>query len=546
MKSEVNHESDARQSVFDRSCTPPASSPEGGRLLKKPASKRLPTTPQRSPLGAFRAPANNQGIRESFSRAEGYLTTTILPQMPTTERHSGHLSLTISNRQPYGLSAKTSKAQENCEEPGPHVTLDGKSTRTGYPTTLPPPKLRPSTSKITTPTPGPVRTVPTHPSTAEEPLLVREHTTKGRSCCRLMCSQCTPKDVWEEYGLGPPDKRLNIPRLKSMSAYPSSVSSLGPDDDIPLSNKMHREAGRAVAESTKTYASGGLSEISPSPRYSDLLARLGISRPSPTENENRSDVYDDFEGDSLPQKDPCRVIFGKAGKAITDLSRSQHSHNVEDYIGKGEKKLQQIPGRPLRSFSSANDLSKKSQNLDQEISQGDADNSSNEASNDPLGKEDRGEDVDSGSEYEERASRIASNRAPPGVKSSSQSIKRAREVIDEWQPTFSDDEDMADEDDIIEINQDVFELSESRRKKRHKSKLHDANRNLVLASLVLKEEQVTENEDISSVTQNARATKVIGKNSTGMRLYLIIDFGLLYDTLNKGSPQSSQPLTERR
>lgn len=532
VKLEFNHEIDGRQSVFDSSCTPPASSPERSSLSKSPASKKPSMTPQQSPSKALQAPADSPDIRESSSRAEGNSTTATLRQRPTLGRHSGLQSATVSGGQPYAPTSRVSKPQRDSEKPAACASLGGK-TRTDYRPILAPSKVRPSASKITT-RPSPTRTVSTPSSTSQELLPSRDTTSTEKACCKLMCLQCTPKDVLEEYGLGLPEPRPNIPRLKSMSACPSSVSSFGPNDDIPPSNKQHREVGRAITESTNTFASDQLSEISPSLRYSDLLARLRINRPSPTGNGDRNDVYNDFE-ESLPQKDPCRVIFGKAEKVVADHGRrdvtgtSQHSHSIKDDIRKGDKKLQRILSRSLRSFSAANDLSKKSQNLDHEISWADEDNSPNEASNIPLGSESRGEDVDSGSEYEERTSRKASSRAPLRVKSSGQSIKRAREVIDDWKLTFSDDEDMADEDDIVEINRDVFDLSENRRKKRHKSKPQDANRNPTPGNLVPKEEELTGSDEISPAAHDSGITEVIGKNTTGKRVSLIIDAGLLYN-----------------
>lgn len=428
-KSEANpyHERDRRQSVFDSSCTPPASSPERNNLPKRPASKILPTTP-----------------------------------------------------------------------------------------------------------PGPIRTVSTPPSTPKEPLPAKENTSKGQTCCKLMCLQCTPKDVLEEYGLGPPEKCPNIPRLKSLSACPSSVSSFGSDDDIPPSNRLHREVGRAVTESTKTFVSERLSEISPSFRYSNLLARLGINRPSPTDNENRNDVYDDFEDEALPKKDPRRLIFCKARKVVlnhgqrSETGTPQRSHSIGDDIGEAGQKLQQIPSRSLRSSSITNDYPKKLQSIGQQAGQEDEDDSSNEVFNDSRVNDNRSEDEDSGSEYEESNSRKASSQAPIKVKSSGQSIKRARGVIDDWQPTFYDDEDMADGNNIFEIDRDVFELSENRRKKRHKSKSGEDGRESVQTSPVPREEEVTGNKEISVAVQDRRITEVTGKNTIGKRVSLIIDDGLLY------------------
>jgi hypothetical protein len=208
------------------------------------------------------------------------------------------------------------------------------------------------------------------------------------------------------------------------------------------------------------------------------------------------------------------LIFGKARKVVQNhvqrdvTGTRQRSHSTEDNIGKAEKKLQQIPSRSLRSLTAANDLSKKLQSLNQQASQGDEDDSSNEASDDSRVSRNRsGEDWDS--EYEERTSRKTSAEAHIKFKGSGQSLKRAREVIDDCQPAFSDDEDIADEFDIIEIGRDVFELSENKRKKRLKSKSQSDDAGAVLASPAPKEEPVMENED----TFTARQENLIAEDS---------------------------------
>jgi hypothetical protein len=524
VKPVANHENDGRDSVLESSCTPPASSPERNNLSKRPASKILQTTPQRFLSGAFQPPTKSQDIEQSSSSAGRHLNSAILPQRSDFERQSSLQKTTISRQQRYAIVSKVSKLQKDCEKPTANGNA-GRKSRTDYPSILSPSKVRPSTSKITTPS-SPTRIVSTPPSTPKESLPAKGNTSKEKTCCELICLKCAPTDVLEEYGLGPPEKRPNMPRLKSLSACLSSVSSFGSDDDIPPPNKLHREVGRAVTESSKSFASNRLSEISPSLRYSNLLARLGINRASPIDDEDRNDVYDGYENDILQQKDPCRMIFGKAGKAVPNHGQRditgtpQSSNTIEDDTGKGEKKLQQILGRSLRSFSAANDLSKKLQSLHRQAGQRDESHSSNKASSGSRVNENCDEDEDSDSEYEERASRKAFTQAMK-VKSNGQSIKRAREVIDDSQPNFPDDEDIADEGDIIEIDRDVFELSESRRKKRHKSKSQGDHEDAILASPAPKEEPVAENEGTFTVGQEMLTAEVANKSNAGTRSSLI-------------------------
>lgn len=534
MNSEVSHENDERDSVLDSSCTPPASSPERNNVSKRPANKILQTTPQQFLSRAFHAPAKSQGIEQSSSSAGRHRNSAILQQRSNLERQSNLQKTTVSRQQRYALVSKVSQLQKDCEK----LTANGnagRKPRTDYPPIFSPLKVRPSTSKITTP-PGPTRIVSTPPLTPKELLPAKGNTSKEGTCCKLMCLQCAPKDVLEEYGFGPPEKRPNMPRLKSLSACPPSVSSFGSDDDIPPPNKLHREVGRAVTESSKSFASNRLLGISPSLRYGNLPAHLGINRASPTDDEDRNDDYDDFEDDILPQKDPCRAVFGKAGKAVLNRGQRdvtgtpQSSNTIEDDTGKSEKKLQQILSRSLRSISAANDLTKKLQSLHQQTGQRDESHSSNKAFIGSQVNENCREDEDSDSEYEERTLRKAFTQASTKVKSIGQSVKRAREVIDDCQPTFPDDEDIADEGDIIEIDRDVFELSESRRQKRHKSRSQGDDGDAVLASPAPKEELVAENENTFTVGQETLTAEVSNKSNAGTRSSFIAPERLLNNT----------------
>jgi hypothetical protein len=370
VKSELIHEGDERQILFETSCTPPASSPEAYSFSKRHASKALAAMSQRPPSREFQARANKKDGRESPSGREGPLPTTILPARPTLVRHKVLESRAVSDQV---LSAKISKPQKNCTKPAAFESLSGKLLME-YPPILPPPKVRLSTSKTMTPTPAPMRIVPTIPSTPpKERPRTRENTTKCMACCTSMCSKCTPKLMLEKCGIGLLERHPGASRLKSASACPS-VSSFGPDDDIPPSGKMHYEAGRAITDSARTFASNRMSEVSPSLKYNDLLARLGIHRDAPEYKEDVNDIYEDFE-DSPPQNDPSRAIFGKAGKIATDHSRTdlsltpQRSCSIEEDGRKGDKRLQRISSRSLRSFSAAHDLSKKSENPGKEASQ---------------------------------------------------------------------------------------------------------------------------------------------------------------------------------
>jgi hypothetical protein len=277
-------------------------------------------------------------------------------------------------------------------------------------------------------------------------------------------------------------------------------------------------------DSARTFASNRMSEESPSLKYNDLLARLGIHHDAPEYKEDVNDIYEDFE-DSLPQNDPSRVIFGKAGKNATDQGQTdfsltpQHSCSIEEDGRKGDKRLQKIPSRSLRSFSAAHDLSKKSENQGQEASQRNEDDSDNEPFRNSLDNENDDTDEESGSEYEERALPKASVQAPVRMKSRCQSAKRKREVKYDW-PTFSDDEDMAAEDDIIEIDRDIFALSENKRKKRHKSSSEEPNRNSVLPSPAPKQEPVEGNEEISSSVEDFVNVETGSKDDAGTRMPL--------------------------
>ncbi len=413
--------------------------------------------------------------------------------------------VSISGLQPYAVITKVSKPQHDCKKSTTGGSLDGKS-HTAYPPILPPPKIRPMIPKITTPT-RPTRNFSALSSTSEESLPI------GDDTCR------NAKDVVEEIGRGPREKRSYNSRMKSLSACPSSVSSFGLDEDIPCSGKMHREVGRAITESAETFASGRMSELSPSLKYSDLLARLGINHSTSKNKEEVNHIYNDFE-DSLTQNNLCRVIFGKAGKDAADYSRTdlrmtQRSCSIEGNGRKGGKRLQRIPSRSLRSFSVANPLS-KSEKTGQERGHRD------EPCHDSVGKEIRCTDEDSGSEYDETLSRKASTQLLK-VNSTSQSKKRARGVIDDWQPRFSDDEDMVDEDDIVEINRTIFEISENRRKKRHESKSDESDRDSTATSQVPKEEPVEGNVDINLVSQDCRTAEISCKDNAGMRTSRPID-----------------------
>lgn len=127
-------------------------------------------------------------------------------------------------------------------------------------------------------------------SPREQSLLASKNTGKDKTCCKLMCSQCTPKNIWEEYGLGPPEKRPNITGLKGLSACPPSVSSFGPNEDIPPPNQMHREVRNVVAESMESFARDKLSEVSHSLKYGRLSTPGRSLRSSSTANGISSKV----------------------------------------------------------------------------------------------------------------------------------------------------------------------------------------------------------------------------------------------------------------
>lgn len=496
---EFEHESYGRQNVVDGSCTPPASVTERDKSTIKFASRRVPTTPQRSSPTALHELASNQDIQESSVRAKTQSTTSTLLEKPMGDVLSRTKTRALSTLGTCMVSSRSNQPQKG-QQPLTKLPVSGRMQCNEPPPILPPLKVRPATSRILTATAVPTNRAATLFLTPKRTLHVSENITKKTTCCKLMCSQCTPKDIWEEYGLGHPEKRPNVPRLKSLSACPSSVLSFGSNDEVPSLDEMYRTAGRALNNSTKTFVLERLSEISPSLKYSDKSLQFGDRIPDAADKGDSGNIYDDITDGNFPQKDPRRMLFRKARKCVTDqcgrdlIDTSQRLQTIGEDVKKGEKKLSQIPSRKLRSFSAANDLSKKVQIIKNNVNQ----NGENESL--------VGEDEDSSSEFEDGQSRKSLTRASQGIKRSSRSIERAREAMDDWQPTNSDNEE-----DLMEINREVFTESESRRKKRHKCQSEDDERNSAPKNPI-PEETGTEGEGITSFAKDRGTAEIAGED----------------------------------
>lgn len=286
---------------------------------------------------------------------------------------------------------------------------------------------------------------------------------------------------------------------------------------------MHQEFGRVITESARKFASAHMLEMSPSLRYNDLLAGLGIHHET-SKDEREISIYEDFDGESLPEESSCRVIFNEARK------NAMHNGPVGDNmsscsIGDGDaiKRLRRIPSRSLRSFSVAQDRSKRAKNSSHEGHLGAEEGSQNEPFSDSVAKNyDHVQGEDSGSEYEELTSRKASAQSLLKNSNNGQGAKRVREVVYDW-PTFSDGEDTNTEDDIIEIDGDIFAMSENRRKKRHKSRSKEAENDSVSSAPIPKKEPPEDVEGVNLNPQDCRPAGNGRKDSLGTKAHFVAE-----------------------
>jgi hypothetical protein len=521
LKMELIHEGDVRKSLFETSCTPPASSPEGFKVSKRPTGKVPPTKLQRPLFRMIQASKNQQDRREISDRAEKSVGGANLSSRPFPIKYNGSESAVVSGNV---FSTKIGQTQKAYERPTAYESQSGTSP-IQFPPIIPS-RVRPSSPKTTAPNPGSTRYTSILPLTPQGELALKEGITTGKACCSVRHLRCAPKEGRDESSLGLLGQHPRFSRLRSVSACPSSVSSFGPDDDIPPSSKIHQEFERAITESARTIASNHMSEISPSLKYNDLLTRLGILHETRKDMEEIS-IYENLEGESLPKENPCKVIFGKLEINNTDYGRTELSMtprrfcSTEENGQRGNKKLQRIPSRSLRSFSLTNNLSKKrGESVERQEY-----NSENELSHGQIGDKYWVEDESSGSEYDEMTTQKLPTQKPLNMTSSGQSVKRARETTHDL-PSFSDDEEIVAEDEIVEIDRDVFAVSENRRKKRHKSSLEETEPISILASPVPKKEPSEGTEAPSAAVEDSMTIETGFMDNAGTRVLYTIELAM--------------------
>lgn len=352
---------------------------------------------------------------------------------------------------------------------------------------LPPPKVLRSGSKTMSSTPVSNAGSLVNNSTTKCPTPAGDSNANKKACCNLMCSHCTPKAVWEEYGLGPPKSRPHIPAVKSVSLCPSSVSSFGPNDDIPSPQKMREEAGKIIVESTRTVTSKQLSRV---PQSENSQSKLRLVEPS--EKNKDTDVYNDFAANDIlgtPQRAAIhKALEQLAGRTHKDVDQwRQGCDKVKKAVSEYKDVVRSRPCRSLRSQSNTqNDLGKKLQvvDIEEEVGQIEQNFAEESSSEDVEDQEDNQHDSDSEPE------------TPSEARSEIRGTKRARASIDSWQPQMFDDYAMSDCDDLMEIDKDVFEQSENKRQKRNKNDTQVVREETSLSNSISKGETVARNEHI--------------------------------------------------